>query len=250
MIEKLEDVPPGIDAMRAVGKISREDYEAVVVPLVDEASREGRRLRFLCEVGPDFHGMTPSAAWEDVKVGLRALRMVDGCAVVSDIGWIRESSRLAAFFMPCPVRVFGAQDRARAIEWLSSLPEGAGMSARLVPESGVVVVEVAEPLRVADFDTLAQTVDPWLETHSGLQGLVIHARAIPGWENIGGLVRHIRFVRDHHRKVKRVALAVDGKLAVMAPSVAEHFVRAEIRNFGFDQLDDAIIWAATAEGST
>jgi hypothetical protein len=87
VIERIEDVPPGIDAVRAVGKISREDYDAVVLPLVDAAAREGRRLRILCEVGPDFHGLTPSAAWEDVKIGLRALRLIEGCAVVSDIGW-------------------------------------------------------------------------------------------------------------------------------------------------------------------
>ncbi len=37
MLEKLTDVPPGIDALKAVGKISKEDYEKVVEPLFDEA---------------------------------------------------------------------------------------------------------------------------------------------------------------------------------------------------------------------
>ena len=39
--------------------------------------------------------MTPGAAWKDVTLGLRALGLFDGCAVVSDIGWVREASRLA-----------------------------------------------------------------------------------------------------------------------------------------------------------
>jgi SpoIIAA-like len=123
-----------VDLPEAVGKITKEDYDGVVIPLIDEAAREGRRLRCLCEVGPDFQGLTPSAAWKDLKIGLRALRMIDACAVVSDIGWIRESSNLAAFYMPCPVRVFELQERDKAIGWLSSLPEGAGVSARLEPE--------------------------------------------------------------------------------------------------------------------
>lgn len=246
MIERIEDVPPGIDAVRAVGKISREDYEAVIVPLVEDAARDGRRLRCLCRIGPDFQGMTPGAVWEDVEIGLRALRSFDGCAVVSDIGWIREATRLAGFLMPCPVRVFSDRDRDKAVDWLSSLPEGAGVTHRLVPESGVVVVEIAEPLRAADFDALALTVDSWLDTHARLQGVVIRARAIHGWENIAGLVRHIRFVRDHHRKVNRVALAVDGRLAALVPSVAEHFVHAEVRSFGYDGLDDAIAWTAAS----
>ncbi|MGW0885479.1 STAS/SEC14 domain-containing protein [Streptomyces sp. NPDC002671] len=30
------------------------------------------------------------------------MRLFEGCAVVSDISWIRESTRLASFLMPCP----------------------------------------------------------------------------------------------------------------------------------------------------
>ena len=244
MIERLLDVPPGIDALRAVGKVSKEDYETVVLPLIDEAVREGRPIRALCQVDRDFAGMTPAAAWENLTIGLRTLRTIAGCAVVSDLDWIRGSSRLAAFFMPCPVRVFGEQDRDRAVAWLLTVPEGPGITHRMIPGSGIVVVEITEPLRAQDFDALAHTVDSWLESHDALHGVVLHARAFPGWENLGGLLGHIRFVRDHHRLVARVALAVDGTLAALAPRVAEHFVHAEIRAFGYDDLDDATTWAA------
>ena len=37
------------------------------------------------------------------------------------------------------------------------------------------------------------------------------------------------------------------KLADIAPRFAEHFIHAEIKDFGYDELDDAIAWAA---GST
>jgi hypothetical protein len=162
---------------------------------------------------------------------------------VTDIGWIRESTRLTGFLMPWPMRVFGNHELDNAIDWLSSLPEGPGVAHRLVPESGVIVVEVKEPLRAQDFDALALTADTWLETHDELHGLVIHARQFPGWENIGSLLRHVRFVRDHHRKVQRVALAADSKIASLAPHIAEHFVHAEVKGFGYDELESAIAWA-------
>ena len=73
---------------------------------------------------------------------------------------------------------------------------------------------------------------------------MLHACAFPGWENVGSLVRHVRFVRDHHRRVRRVALAVDGSVADLAPRIAEHFVRAELRHFDYDDLDGAVAWAA------
>jgi hypothetical protein len=43
--------------------------------------------------------------------------------------------------------------------------------------------------------------------------------------------------------VRRVALASDSKLADVAPKLAEHFVQAEVRRFGYDELDAAIAWA-------
>jgi len=56
------------------------------------------------------------------------------------------------------------------------------------------------------------------------------------------------FVRDHHRAVERVALAADSKLASLAPHLAEHFVQAEVKDFGFDELDAAVAWAGGPAG--
>lgn len=180
MLETLKDLPPGIEGLKAIGKICKEDYEQTFEPLLNEARREGRRLRFLYHLGPEFEGFTPGGAWEDAKIGLRSMQLFDGCAIVSDNGWLRESARLIAFLMPCPVRAFGDQDRAKAIEWLRSLPEGAAMSHRLIAETGVIVVEVKEALRAQDFDALAATADAWIETHGDLQGIVIHVSEFPG----------------------------------------------------------------------
>lgn len=244
MLERALDTPAGVDAVKASGWVSKSDYEAVIEPLIDDARREGRRIRFLCELGPEFQSFTPGAGWEDFKVGMGAMRLFEGCAIVTDAGWIREPTRVMSFLMPCPVRVFGGQEREEALGWLASLPEGPGISHRLLPESEVLLVDVEHPLRTEDFDALAQTADSWLRAHDALAGVVIHAREFPGWENIGSLIRHMRFVRDHHRKVRKIALAADSKAAALVPQLAQHFVQAEVRRFGYDELDDAVAWAA------
>ncbi len=167
---------------------------------------------------------------------------------MSDVGWIRDSTRLAGFILQCPVRVFENRERSAAARWLESLPEGAAVTHRLVPETGVMVVEVTQALRAQDFDALAMTADAWIESHGSLQGLVVHAREFPGWEDLGSLSRHLQFVRNHHRSVRRVALAVDGRLASLAPRLAEHFVKAELKSFGYAELEGAIAWAGGAAG--
>jgi hypothetical protein len=244
MLEVLADLPVGIDGVKAVGKVSKDDYERVIEPMMDAARREGRRLRFLYEIGPDFDGFTAGAAWEDAKVGLRSIRLFDGCAVVTDIGWIRDATRLAAFMMPCPVRVFAYHDRGAAIQWLLSISAEPAVVIRMIPTPGVMVVEVRAPFQSEDFDALALTADTWIEAHGALHGLVIHAQEFPGWKNLGAVLRHITFVRDYHHRIERVAIAVDSKLASWGPRLGEHFVHAEIKSFSFNELEDAIAWAS------
>jgi len=246
MLKPLTDLPPGIDGLEAVGRVSKQDYEQVMEPLLDSARRDGRKLRFLYQIGPEFQSFSPGAAWSDVRLGLSNLRLFEAIAIVTDIGWIRESTRLAAFMMPCPVEVFGVADRPRAIEWLRTLADRATVVARIVPESGVLVVDASQPLRSQDFDSIALTADTWIEAHGKLNGLVIHARRFPGWENLGALMKHVRFVRDHHRKIARIAVAADSAMASIAPSIAEHFVKADVKAFRYDEVDRAIEWAGAS----
>lgn len=119
----------------------------------------------------------------------------------------------------------------------------AHIAPRLLPESGVIVVEIKQALGPADFATLAATADEWIKTHGALNGLVLHAHHFPGWESLRGVMSHIRFVREHHREVKRIALVTDSRLASLMPKLAEHFVKAEIKDFAFDELDRATVWA-------
>jgi hypothetical protein len=151
------------------------------------------------------------------------------------------------FLMACPVRVFDSDQRDKAVEWLETLPGNLGVAHHLIPASQVMIVEVGGPLRSEDFEALTATANEWLDKHHELRGLVIHARQFPGWEDLGGFLGHVRFVRDYHRKIARVALAVDGKLAELAPRFAEHFVEAEIKEFGHDELRRAVAWASKGQ---
>jgi hypothetical protein len=54
----------------------------------------------------------------------------------------------------------------------------------------------------------------------------------------------LRFIHDHHRKIKRIALVADSKIASLAPHVAEHFIASELKAFDYADLDRGIEWAA------
>ncbi|ORV19625.1 STAS/SEC14 domain-containing protein [Mycobacterium celatum] len=122
MLKELTGMPDDIQAMEAVGTVTADDYTRVFAPLVDQARRTRSRMRLLYQFGPAFERITAGALWADTRLGMSYVRLLDGCAVVSDIGWVRRPSRRIGAWMPCPVRVYA--------KWLSSLPKRGDVSTR------------------------------------------------------------------------------------------------------------------------
>lgn len=112
-------------------------------------------------------------------------------------------------------------------------------------EHSILEVRPKSALDKADFVELAKAVDPQIEAHGDLAGLIISASSFPGWDSFGSMVTHFRFVRDHHRHVKKVAVVTDSHLGDVAEHLAAHFVSAEIRHFPAARMEQARKWIAT-----
>ena len=106
----------------------------------------------------------------------------------------------------------------------------------------ILYVRPRAALAQDDFIELARTVDPCIEETGNLAGLVIEAPAFPGWESLGAMAAHFRFVRDHHKHIAKVALVTDSALGNAAEHLASHFVSAEIRHFPSAQLAASKQW--------
>src|SRR5689334_14383300 len=122
MIERIERLPDGIDGVRCTGKLTRADYDGVIVPLLDEVERSRRGFRCVVEID-GFEGITPDAAFEDLRLGWQAMEAFEGCAVLSDMAWVDPVLRFVGFLLPYPVRVFPTGRRAEAIAWLQGLSD-------------------------------------------------------------------------------------------------------------------------------
>ena len=112
----------------------------------------------------------------------------------------------------------------------------------LLRERGILILKPEGALQAEDFTALAGAVDPYIEQHSELAGLVIDAPSFPGWENFAALLSHVRFVRDHHRRIRRIAVVSDSTLLAVAPKIASHFVSAEVRTFDAGDRAAALAW--------
>ena len=106
------------------------------------------------------------------------------------------------------------------------------------------LLEPQGPLTAEDFAEIARQVDPVIERDGELDGLIIKTREFPGWKSFGDAVEHFRFVKSHHKHIKKVALVTDAKVAEFFPRIANHFVKARVRHFDFDDFDSAIEWVS------
>ena len=50
------------------------------------------------------------------------------------------------------------------------------------------------------------------------------------------MASHFRFVRDHHKHIKKIAVIHDSQMGNVAEHLASHFVAAEIRHFSAQEL--------------
>lgn len=121
------------------------------------------------------------------------------------------------------------------------------ISHKLLPADGVLILTPAAPLESSDFERLAQEIDPYIEANGTLHGLMIDAEFFPGWKDFESLVAHLKFIKNHHRKIQKIAVVSDGKFLSFAPKFASHFVQANIRHFPHSQREDALCWLIKQE---
>jgi hypothetical protein len=109
-------------------------------------------------------------------------------------------------------------------------------------DTSILTVRPESPLETSDFAELTKAVDPKIEQGGDLAGLIIDAPHFPGWDSFNALVSHLRFVHDHHKHVKKIAVVTDSPVAGIGQHLVSHFVAAQIRQFPAGQVDQAHEW--------
>lgn len=109
----------------------------------------------------------------------------------------------------------------------------------------ILVLHPEGPLEAADFTKLASHVDAYLERHGALRGVLIRAKSFPGWKDLGALLAHLKFVKEHQQrieKIEKIVLVADGAFANIIPKILSHFVHAQVRHFDLAREDAAWDW--------
>ena len=93
----------------------------------------------------------------------------------------------------------------------------------------ILYVRPRSKLEQADFEQLAATVNPHIEERGALAGLIIEVAAFPGWDSLGAMASHFRFVRDHHKHIKKVGVVSDSPQDVLVKAVNVKACAADVK---------------------
>ena len=129
MIELLAGLPDDVVAFALHGRVSKADYDNVLIPDINAKRRRHNRIRLYCEHGADYVGIDPDALWEDTEFGFSYLFDWDRAAMVTDADWMRQAVKFfgGVFGFLAPVGqwcVFGHADTDTARKWV--IGDGSG----------------------------------------------------------------------------------------------------------------------------
>ena len=229
------------------GILSQADYERFV-PQFEQFFQQPRRLRVLFDM-TGFHGWEAAAIWEEIKFDAKHLAGIERLAMVGDMNWQHVMAVFCQPFTKAKTQYFDHTDFAGARRWLDeSVATGNKTGGRhmlkhqlLLPD-GILILEPDAPLEAADFHGLVREIDPYIAEHGKLSGLMIHAKAFPGWANLKAFLAHMQFIESHYQKIVRLATVTDSKLLGELPKIAAHFVHVQVKHFSELQQADALRW--------
>ena len=74
MIEHLAGFSDNVVAVLCSSRVTKADYDSVLIPAVDEALRKHRKVRLYYETGVDFAGLDLGAAGKTLRWGWKTSR--------------------------------------------------------------------------------------------------------------------------------------------------------------------------------
>jgi hypothetical protein len=250
MIELISELPDNVLGLRVGGTLSAEDYDAIITPAVESRLARFVKLRLLCLVQNDFTGLSAGAVWRDARLGTKHFTDFERVAVVTDKDWLDSLMRVFGFIVPGETATFRLADYEQAKAWILEPPSPGHLEFRLQRDTGILVLKPHGELQAADFARVAAEVDPYLAAQGHLAGVIVVAETFPGWDNFAAMASHFRFVREHVRKVRRVALVTSSRFLAALPHLAALFVSAEVRHFPMTEQASALAWVSGEPGGS
>ena len=104
--------------MKALGKLTHEDYE-IMVPMLEDAIKDVKdpAIKALVDLR-DFEGWELRAAWDDLKLGLKHGKEFKKIALIGNQNWESIAATIGNWFSSGEMKYF--EDDEEAVNWIET----------------------------------------------------------------------------------------------------------------------------------
>jgi hypothetical protein len=118
MIHEMKDTPNTMVGFVATHDVTREDFDKVVLPAVDELVKRTDKLNYLFVLETPLRNFTIGAWMSDAMLGLNNINKWSRAAIVTDVEGVKSFADLFGKVMPGEFRGFTQEELTDAIRWV------------------------------------------------------------------------------------------------------------------------------------
>ena len=111
----------------------------------------------------------------------------------------------------------------------------------LTAADNIVEVALKGNIRAHDFDRIRQHIDELIAKYGEIC-LLIDASEFEGWQDIEAAKSHFLFIREHNRRVERIAILGSQQWQYWLGAVVAVFVHPEVKCFESNERESALRW--------
>lgn len=124
MLSVLPDTAGDLIVVQASDTLTADDYQQVLVPLIEEKVPQYGPLRVVIYLDPSFSGIAAGAIWEDAKLGLTHSQDFLRLAVVGGPQWLDWATALSNQLSKGEAKHFTESQFLQALHWVDDVNAG------------------------------------------------------------------------------------------------------------------------------
>lgn len=120
MLKKITDVPDYVAGFVATGEITKDDYDAVLVPELDRVDKQHGHIHYLLVLETPVKNFSAGAWLQDAWVGLKHYRGWKKIAVVTDEKAVETFTDKFSAFIPGKTKGYKLSELEAAKKWIAT----------------------------------------------------------------------------------------------------------------------------------
>lgn len=118
MLEKISDVPSFVAAFKAIGEVTKGDYESILVPEIERVDKQHGHIHFLMVLDTPVKNFSMAAWIQDAWQGLKHYRGWKKVAIVTDEKGIEKMTDVFSAVIPGKAKGFTLNQLNDAKAWV------------------------------------------------------------------------------------------------------------------------------------